>query len=121
MKGRWLVALIVGVCILSAGIGAGVTLLAKEGPEGAAGPAGEIGPRGPRGFEAEETAGENAEEDVGNVQDQAYELEERIEHLENENFDLEFRAEEATQEAANAESYAESVCRALPPELGVIC
>lgn len=46
---RFLVVLLVGVCILSAGLGSGITLLAKTGPAGPAGPAGPRGLRGPAG------------------------------------------------------------------------
>ena len=52
---RWVVLALLGVCIVSAAIGTGTTLLlartGPEGPPGAAGARGPEGPPGPRGAE----------------------------------------------------------------------
>jgi hypothetical protein len=45
---------VVGVCALSAAIGAGITLLAETGPAGVTGERGAQGPRGPKGPEGPE-------------------------------------------------------------------
>jgi hypothetical protein len=59
MSQRRFVAVLLGVCVLSAAIGSGIALLAQTGPAGPAGKRGAVGPRGPRGPEgvaAEEVA-----------------------------------------------------------------
>ncbi|MFN8215571.1 MAG: hypothetical protein U0R71_03150 [Solirubrobacterales bacterium] len=59
MTQRNFVLLVVGVCILSAGIGSGLALLAQTGPsgaKGARGPEGKRGPRGPQGPQGERGA-----------------------------------------------------------------
>jgi hypothetical protein len=92
------IALVVGVCILSAAIGSGLALLAQTGPEGPAGKqgprghAGKQGPRGPEGESAGEELGQlegEVEElrgavEEGGESEQVGELEERIEALESE-------------------------------------
>jgi hypothetical protein len=45
------IAIVVGVCVLSAGIGSGLALVAQEGPAGAAGKRGPAGADGPEGKE----------------------------------------------------------------------
>ncbi|HZO05710.1 MAG TPA: hypothetical protein VFB52_04930 [Solirubrobacterales bacterium] len=83
------IALIVGVCILSAGIGTAVALIAQTGPEGPAGkqgkagPQGPKGPRGPSGEAAVEGVQAEVEELRGQVEGSA-ELEERVQQLEDE-------------------------------------
>jgi hypothetical protein len=92
------IALVIGVCILSAAIGSGLALLAQTGPEGPAGkqgPPGHAGKQGPRGSEGE-SAGEELGELEGEVEElrgaveaggeseQVGELEERVESLEGE-------------------------------------
>jgi hypothetical protein len=92
------IALVVGVCVLSAAIGSGLALLAQTGPEGPAGKqgprghAGKPGPQGPAGESAGEELGElegevdelrGAVEEAGES-DQVGELEERVESLEEE-------------------------------------
>jgi hypothetical protein len=52
------IALIVGVCILSAAIGSGLALLAETGPSGARGEQGPRGPKGPEGPEGPSGAAE---------------------------------------------------------------
>jgi hypothetical protein len=92
------IALVVGVCILSAAIGSGLALLAQTGPEGPAGKqgprghAGKQGPKGPAGESAGEELGElegEVEElrgavEEGGESEQVGELEERVESLEKE-------------------------------------
>jgi hypothetical protein len=90
------IALIVGVCILSAAIGTGVALLAQTGPTGPAGkqgPAGPAGPEGPEGasgaaevegleIELEELRGElEGGGDVGELESRVEGLEEEVEGL----------------------------------------
>lgn len=93
------IALVIGVCVLSAAIGSGLALLAQTGPEGPAGkqgPRGHAGKRGPAG-PAGESAGEELGELEGEVEElragveesgesggEVAELEERVEALEEE-------------------------------------
>ena len=66
------IALVIGVCVLSAAIGSGLALLAQTGPEGPAGkrgPQGHIGKRGPEG-----PAGESAGEELGALEGEVEEL-----------------------------------------------
>jgi hypothetical protein len=84
-----LIALFVGVCVLSAAIGSGLALVAQEGPAGPAGKRGPAGPQGPEGPEgpsgAAEIGGLEAEvEDLRGKAEDAEELEGRIEDLESE-------------------------------------
>ena len=78
---------IVGVCVLSAAIGSGISLIAQTGPTGPRGERGPAGPRGPQGrvntaaIEAEIEA-VRSESDVSGLEDQVAENEERIEELE---------------------------------------
>jgi len=93
------IALVIGVCVLSAAIGSGLALLAQTGPEGSAGkrgPRGHVGKQGPEG-PAGESAGEElgalegeveelrgAVEEGGGSSGEVEELEERVEVLEEE-------------------------------------
>lgn len=84
-----LIALIVGVCILSAAIGSGLALLAQTGPAGPAGQQGKRGPQGKQGPEGPSGAAEigGLEEEVGELEgrvEDVEELEGRIENLESE-------------------------------------
>lgn len=66
------IALVIGVCVLSAAIGSGLALLAQTGPEGPAGkrgPQGHVGKRGPAG-----PAGESAGEELGALEGEVEEL-----------------------------------------------
>lgn len=72
-----LIALVVGVCVLSAAIGSGIALLAQTGPEGPAGKQGKRGPEGPRGPE-----GESAKAELGAVEAEVEELRGQLEGLE---------------------------------------
>ncbi len=71
---RQFIAALVGVCILSAAIGSGITVLAKTGP---AGPVGERGPRGPVGPEGPE--GESAAAELGSIESEVEELRGQVE------------------------------------------
>jgi hypothetical protein len=52
------IAILLGVCVLSAGIGSGLALLAQTGPSGPAGKRGPAGPEGPKGAEGPSGAAE---------------------------------------------------------------
>lgn len=86
------IALVVGVCIISAAIGSGVALLAQTGPAGASGKQGPAGPAGPQGPEGPSGAGEveALEAEVGELRTEveeggsAGEVEDRLEALEEE-------------------------------------
>lgn len=85
MEGRRLVILVLAVCVLSAALGAGITLLAKEGPagaDGARGPTGPQGLRGPEGFAAEEEAGEQALNEIDDVRNEVQSVQYYAEELE---------------------------------------
>lgn len=87
------IALVVGVCILSAAIGSGLALLAETGPSGARGEQGPAGPRGPQGPEGPSGAAEveGLEAEVEELRTQVEEgsdlseIESRLEDLENGN------------------------------------
>jgi hypothetical protein len=81
---RTLIAILVGVCILSSAIGAGFGLIAETGPAGTPGKRGPAGPEGPEGpsgaaeIEGLEAELEELRSEVGDSGD----LESRIEELE---------------------------------------
>jgi hypothetical protein len=71
------IALIIGVCVLSAAIGSGLALLAQTGPKG---PAGKQGPRGHAGKPGPEgPAGESAGEELGALEGEVEELRGEVE------------------------------------------
>jgi hypothetical protein len=84
---RALIAILVGVCILSSAIGAGFGLIAETGPAGTPGKQGPAGPEGPEGPEGPSGAAEleglesEVEELRGEV-DAGSDLEGRVEELE---------------------------------------
>jgi hypothetical protein len=89
MTQRNFILLLVGVCVLSAGIGSGLALLAQTGPSGAEGARGPAGPRGPQGPEgpsgAAEVEGLEAEvQELRGEVENSGELEGRLESLEDE-------------------------------------
>jgi hypothetical protein len=93
MTQRNFILLVVGVCVLSAGIGSGLALLAQTGPSGAAGPRGPAGKQGPPGREGPSGAAEvgGLEEEVEELRGRVEESEElagRLDQLENEISDL---------------------------------
>lgn len=88
------ITLFVGVCVLSAGIGAGTTLLfAKPGPVGPPGERGPVGPEGPEGLPAEEgNAAFEAEEALERAEEAEFVtsgLESEVEALRSKIFNLE--------------------------------
>jgi hypothetical protein len=84
---RTLIAILVGVCILSSAIGAGFGLIAETGPAGTPGKRGPAGPEGPEGPRGPSNAGQvegleaEVEELRGEVGDGS-DLEDRVEELE---------------------------------------
>lgn len=100
---RNLVAGIVGVCILSAAIGSGVTLLAKTGPSGPRGPVGAQGLRGLPGVEGREgergargAQGPEGSEGEGSQSNSSLEsLESEVEQLRGEVANLESACEDS--------------------------
>ena len=83
------IALVIGVCVLSAAIGSGLALLAQTGPSGATGARGPAGPEGPPGAEGEsgaaEVSGLEAEvEDLRGRVEESEEVAGRLENLEEE-------------------------------------
>jgi hypothetical protein len=104
-----LIALIVGVCILSAAIGSGLALLAQTGP---AGPAGKQGKRGPQGKQGPE--GPSGAAEIGGLEEQVGELEGRVEDVE----ELEGRLEDLESESSGGLGPSPSE---LCEEFGVDC
>jgi hypothetical protein len=97
-----LIALIVGVCVLSAGIGSGLALIAQAGPAGPAGKRGPAGPRGPEGSEGPSGAAE-----IGGLEAEVEELRGRVEDSE----ELEGRLEDLEAEVAGIEGFTpEQLC-----------
>jgi hypothetical protein len=90
---RVFVAILVGVCILSSAIGAGIALLAETGPAGTPGKRGPAGPEGPEGPEGPSGAAEISQleaevEDLRGQVEEGEDLEGAIESLETEIDDL---------------------------------
>ena len=86
---RALIAILVGVCILSSAIGAGFGLIAETGPAGTPGKQGPAGPEGPEGPEGPSGAAEieGLEAEVEELRGQVEESEEvggRLDELESE-------------------------------------
>ncbi|HET9198164.1 MAG TPA: hypothetical protein VFN92_07930 [Solirubrobacterales bacterium] len=105
------IAIVVGVCILSAAIGSGLALLAETGPAGAAGKQGPRGPAGPQGPEG--PPGESADEEIGP-------LEAEVEDLRDETGavgDLEGRVEELERALGDQQELSSELCA----ELELIC
>lgn len=90
-------------CVLSAGIGSGITLLAKTGPEGPQGSSGARGLRGPRGFEGPEGYIDPDEFDRSGLEAEDAELREDIESGESETQNLE-------SQLADVESTLSNLC-----------
>ena len=105
---KQLIAALVGVCILSAAIGSGITVLAKTGPSG---PAGEQGPRGPAGPEGPE--GESAAAELGSIEAEVEDLRDRVE----EGGGAEERLEELESEVSKLGGTTSEICA----ELEVFC
>lgn len=95
------IAILVGVCVLSAGIGSGLALLAETGP---AGPAGERGARGPEGPAGPE--GPSGAEEIGGLEAEVEELRGEVEGAD----DLEARVEELESEISDFGGFTEELC-----------
>jgi hypothetical protein len=103
------IALILGVCVLSAAIGSGLALLAQTGPSGTPGkqgPRGHVGTRGPEGREGPE--GESAEAELGAVEGEIEELRDQVE--ESDPAEVEGRLEELEEEVAGISASAQELC-----------
>jgi hypothetical protein len=87
-----LIALVVGVCVLSAAIGSGLALLAQTGPSG---PAGKQGARGPVGREGPE--GPSGAAEIGGLESEVEELRGQVEAAE----ETQGRLEELEEEVGN--------------------
>ncbi len=108
------IALVVGVCILSAAIGSGLALLAQTGPKG---PQGDRGPRGHKGKQGPAgPAGESAGEELGALEGQVEELRGAVEAAEEGNESnaevgqLEERVEALEEEVESYSGFAEELC-----------
>ncbi|HVV89848.1 MAG TPA: hypothetical protein VHB53_05090 [Solirubrobacterales bacterium] len=105
------IALVIGVCVLSAAIGSGLALLAQTGPEGPAGkqgPRGHAGKQGPRG-----PAGESAGEELGELEAEVGELRGEVEELGGESSEvgkLEERVESLEEELEGFSGLTEELC-----------
>lgn len=106
-----LIALVVGVCILSAAIGSGLALLAQTGPAGAAGKQGPRGPAGPEGPEG--PAGESAGAELGPLEGELEELRDEAGGT----GDLEIQIEELEQALGEQREISSELCA----ELELIC
>ena len=112
MTRRNFVLLVVGVCILSAGIGSGLALLAQTGPTGAKGARGPEGKRGPRGPEGKR--GPSGEAKVEGLEAEVEELRGEVE----ESGELSGRLEELEEEIGGLSGGESSI---LCEEFGVGC
>ena len=112
------IALIIGVCVLSAAIGSGLALLAQTGPQGPAGkqgPRGHQGKPGPRG-----PAGESAGEELGALEGEVEELRAAVEEggeSSGEVGELEERVEALEEEVEGYSGLAQELCS----EEGFLC
>lgn len=105
------IALVIGVCVLSAAIGSGLALLAQTGPKG---PQGERGPRGHTGKQGPEgPAGESAGEELGALEGEVEELRAEVEaagESGGEVGELEERVEALEEEVESYSGFAEELC-----------
>jgi len=107
------IALIVGVCVLSAAVGSGLALLAQTGPSG---PAGKQGPRGPAGPEGAE--GPSGAAEIGGLQGEVEDLRGRVEDAEETQGRLEdLEGELGELSGGGPSSGAEELCE----EFGIDC
>jgi hypothetical protein len=106
------IALIVGVCILSAAIGSGLALLAQTGPSGPAGKQGPRGPAGPKGAEGPSGAAE-----IGGLEGEVEDLRGRVEEAEETERRLEDLEGELGETSGGVPSTGEELCE----EFGVGC
>lgn len=108
------IALVVGVCVLSAAIGSGLALLAQTGPAGPAGKEGPRGPQGPAGPEGPE--GASAEAEVGALEDEVAQLREAVEEG-GDSGQLEERVEELEEALEEQRELSSELCA----ELELVC
>lgn len=105
------IALVIGVCVLSAAIGSGLALLAQTGPSG---PAGKQGPRGHKGKPGPQgPAGESAGEELGALEGEVEELRGAVEEGSEsgaEVGELEERVEALEEEVESYSGFAEELC-----------
>jgi hypothetical protein len=101
---RQFIAVLVGVCVLSAAIGSGIAILAKTGPSG---PAGERGPRGPAGPQGSE--GESAGAEIGFLESEVEDLRGQVEAGE----EVEGRLEDLESEVSELGSTTSELCAEL--------
>ncbi len=101
---RYAIWAILGVCVLSAAIGAGVALLARTGPSGPRGARGPHGARGPVG--RVDTAALQAEIETLREESASGELEEVVHENEE-------RIEELEEDLSNAERTTSELCGAV--------
>jgi hypothetical protein len=105
------IALIIGVCVLSAAIGSGLALLAQTGPKG---PKGEQGPRGHKGKQGPAgPAGESAGEELGALEGEVEELRAAVEEgseSSGEVGELESRVEALEEEVESYTGLVQEVC-----------
>jgi hypothetical protein len=106
------IALIVGVCVLSAAIGSGLALLAQTGPSGPAGKQGKRGPAGPEGAEGPSGAAE-----IGGLESEVEDLDGRVEEFEETQSRLEDLEEEVGSLSGGLPSNSAELCE----ELGIEC
>jgi len=106
------IALVIGVCVLSAAIGSGLALLAQTGPEGPAGkqgPRGHVGKQGPAG-----PAGESAGEELGEIEAEVEELRGAVEESAGEESpevgELEERVESLEEDVEGFSGLAQELC-----------
>lgn len=104
MPQKHFIAILVGVCILSAGIGSGLALLAETGPAGAAG---KRGPAGPEGSEGPE--GPSGAEEIGGLEVEVEDLRGQVEESEG----LEGRLEDLESEVSSLEGVTSELCEEL--------
>jgi hypothetical protein len=107
-----LIALLVGVCVLSAAIGSGLALLAQTGPSGPAGKQGARGPAGPEGPEGPSGAAE-----IGGLEGEVEDLRGRVEDAEETQGRLEDLEEELGELSGGVPSGGSELCE----ELGIDC
>ena len=106
------IAVIVGVCVMSAAIGSGLALLAQTGPSGTPGkqgPRGHVGPRGQKGQEGPQ--GESAEAELGAVEGEIEELRDQVE--ESDPGAVEDRLEELEEEVSGISAGTRELCGEL--------
>jgi hypothetical protein len=105
------IALVIGVCVLSAAIGSGLALLAQTGPKG---PAGKQGPRGHKGKPGPQgPAGESAGEELGALEGEVEELRAAVEEGSGSNGEvgeLEERVEALEEEVESYAGLAGELC-----------